>query len=600
MNETLDIIAEFNGKESVTLNEILTKFHVNDFSELFECLTDVFKEKVKDDDSDKSFFTNFYYFVLTHLISNISSRDDAVALNQFYKSLKGIFSDELKPYNKGEIDKDGRYNVLNSIYNQYKGLDIYLKDLIDNNNRNNRFKIIWFIISELHNPDYLFRIFELHPEYVNLKDENKTSLFIYICKYYMVNLKNLASEEITFYKRVIVMLLESDKLSLTNDELFSLLKMIENNKRSASADELIHLSFISNEIDRHYEVINKDARLNCVDYCFRECPLSFIRRSNKTRVDLRSDFTFSIDSIRGKNFESRLFDDAFSYRDNGDGSYTLFMHIPDVDFFIKKDSETDLYMRSIGESVYAKGYKRPMLSYQAAKVCSLNQGEDKPAITFAIKVSNDGKVLDVNFYKSIIKVNYNLSTTSADIFANHLPDERFKVLNSMKRLLVMMCKNRKCTVGGRSTSHLIVDEMNIITDLATASYFEQNGIIFPYKNFRGLRSKRSVEDVSKCEEFARLHDLGESDLELLYSIFDINNRVYYDTINHGNTEFNGQAVGNVGNPLRQYISLETDRLIKDVVISGEKNIDFWLERIERDCIEYTETSAKIKQLYGKK
>lgn len=599
MNDTLKIIRELNGKEHVTLHEILSRFHVNTFDELLETFKDSFSEKVKSE-FDKDFFNDFYYFILVNLIKNITSREEALSLNMFYKSLKDILHEELKPYNKGLMEKDGRYNQLSSVQSYYKNLEIYIKDIIDDKKGSNRFKIIWFIIEELNNPDYLFRIFELHPDYVNLRDENKIHLFCRVCKHYMSNLNNLSAREINFYKRIIVMMLESDKLTLSNDELFSLLKNIENNKRSADAEGLINLSFISNEIDRHYEVINKDSRLNCVDYCFRECPISFMRRSNKTRVDLRRDFIFSIDSIRGKNFQNRLFDDAFSYRDNGNGTYTLFMHIPDVDFFIKKDSATDLYMRSIGESVYAKGYRRPMLSYDAAKVCSLNQGEEKPAITFAIKVDKDGHILDVDFYKSVIRVNYNLSSDSADIFASQLPDERFRVLKSMRDLLTIMCKERKATIGKRSTSNIIMDEMNIITDLATASYFEKNGIIFPYKNFAGLRSVRSAEDVSKCEEFARLQDLSDSELSLLYSIFDINNRIYYDTVNHGNTEFNGRAVGNVGNPLRQYISLETDRLIKDVVISGEKNIDFWLERIERDCIEYTETSAKIKQLYNRK
>ena len=50
--------------------------------------------------------------------------------------------------------------------------------------------------------------------------------------------------------------------------------------------------------------------------------------------------------------------------------------------------------------------------------------------------------------------------------------------------------------------------------------------------------------------------------------------------------------------MREYISLETDRLIKDLIIDKLGNEDFWKERIERDCIEYTETSAKIKELYS--
>ncbi len=600
MNDALIIMKEFNAKENVTLHEILARFQVNSLDELTIYLSGCIRECLEKDRIDNAFFNELYSFILSVLLKNAITRKETIELNSFYHMIKGMLHDELRPYNKGLKNKDGRYHILSSIQSKYKNMEVYIEALVESKKGKNTFKIIWFIINELKKPDYLFRLFELHPDYVNLRNENNTHLFLHLCNYYMAHLKELSERDINYYKRIIVMMLESDRLSLSNKELFSLLKNIENNKRGSDAANLIHISFISNEIDRHYEVINKDARLNCVNYCFRECPITFMRRSSKTRVDLSDDFIFSIDSTNGTSFQNRLFDDAFSYRDNGNGTHTLFMHIPDVDYYIKKDSPTDLYMRAIGESVYAKGYRRPMLSYDAAKVCSLKQGEHKPAITFAITVDNNGKVIDVDFYKSVIRVNYNLSIASADVFMYKIPDERFIVLKKMRDLLALICSKRKATIGNRSGANIIMDEMNIITDLATASYFEQNGIIFPYKNFAGLRNKRSVEDVSKCEEFAERHELDKNDLILLYSIFNINNRVYYDTINHGNTEFNGRAIGNVGNPLRQYISLETDRLIKDVVISGEKNIDFWLERIERDCIEYTETSAKIKQLYQRK
>ena len=34
-----------------------------------------------------------------------------------------------------------------------------------------------------------------------------------------------------------------------------------------------------------------------------------------------------------------------------------------------------------------------------------------------------------------------------------------------------------------------------------------------------------------------------------------------------------------------------------IIIEGRKKQQYWEERVERDCIEYTETSARIKGLY---
>ena len=84
---------------------------------------------------------------------------------------------------------------------------------------------------------------------------------------------------------------------------------------------------------------------------------------------------------------------------------------------------------------------------------------------------------------------------------------------------------------------------------------------------------------------------------MLNSFFDIYNRVFYDKINYGNKTYHGHPCGSVGNPLREYMSLETNRLIKDVVIEDKGNISYWIDRVDRDCIEYTETSAKIRTLY---
>ena len=45
------------------------------------------------------------------------------------------------------------------------------------------------------------------------------------------------------------------------------------------------------------------------------------------------------------------------------------------------------------------------------------------------------------------------------------------------------------------------------------------------------------------------------------------------------------------------MSLETDRLIKDLVIDELNNVDYWQERIENDCIEQSEGVQKVKELY---
>ena len=150
----------------------------------------------------------------------------------------------------------------------------------------------------------------------------------------------------------------------------------------------------------------------------------------------------------------------------------------------------------------------------------------------------------------------------------------------------------------RNKAHDIIDSFNFAPDIATAKYFKKNDIVFPYKNFEGKITDGSIY-LSDIRNFEEERELSQLSHELILSLIEIRNRIDYDTICKGNSLYKGNPVGNVGNPLRQYISLETDRLIKDLVIDEKNNFSYWNERIEEDCIEYTETSAKIKELYKK-
>lgn len=585
-------------RDDISINEIKALL----CAETIEELTDILKTFINDNFQElaeaDSFFDDYHLFLFS-LTDKVKDVDDLFAIKNLIINNINVIKTDLKQFTKGRVAKNDYYYRLEIIVNKFKNLNKAIDFKLKNSYDNEEFNIVWFIITELKNPDYLFRIFELHPDYVNIKDQFNNPLFISMCNYILANINELSNDDIKYYKRVFVLFLESDTLRLTNEELYGLLENLEKNKISASIEHKKDINFLINEIGEHYEIINQDARINAVSFCNKECPIDIIKRGKDDRVDFRDDFIVSIDAVSGHSMANHLIDDAISVKINGDGTYYLIIHIPDVDYYVAKDSETDKYMRRLGESVYARGYKTPMLNYDIANKCSLKAGVDRPTISFAIKLDSSGNIMDLDFYQGIARVNYNLTRHQAEIFMKNNKDRRLFFIKKMYQLAVMMRKNRKEKVGGRSKASIIMDEANIYPDLLTADYFMKNGIIFPYKNYAGKRSKTNTEHVSACASFATSTSLSEEGKNILYSVFDIQNRVYYDTENKGNKSFGGLPAGNVGNPLREYISLETDRLIKDIIINGEHNEDYWQERIERDCIEYTETSARIKQLYQK-
>lgn len=588
------------NKKNITKLELISSFYAKSISEVAQIIGDFIDNNVIELlERCPEFYDNYHLF-LYELVELCEIEDDVLAVkNLINKNIKSI-RDITKEYNKGNKDKDSLYNILTRISKLIKSNKSYMEDFPINDDNSEEYKIIWFVINVLRTPDYLFRLLEVNPDYANLRDCENNHIFLNYIKEYIASMKKLDDSEIKKYKRIITMFLESDNLRLSNTELFSLLEMLENNLSIQDLNDKRNIMFVQNEIERHYEIINSDSRLIAPDYANIPCPRVIIRREGDERVDLTHLFTFSIDSVRGKDTSRILIDDSISIENTLDG-INLYVHVPDVDYFVPKDSETDKYMRNIGETIYAKDYRAPMLNYDIAKMCSLVHGEKRAAITFIIKIDFNGKILDIDFKKSIINVNYNLSRSYAEMFyhSDHDPALK-KALHTAKYYATRLRKNRGETVGKMKMSSLVMEEFNVIVDMVVADYFNDKEIVFPYKNYLGKRSVRTAKDVSKCESFNLTNEISPEGRNILYSIFDIYNRIYYDTEALPNSSFGGHIAGNVGNPMREYISLETDRLIKDLIISGEHNEAYWEERILRDCIEYTETSSKIKELYTRR
>ena len=587
------------NKENITLREILGLFTCQSVSDLM-C---VLKEDVNDNFdvllTDSEFVQNYHLFFYS-LIDSLQIEDNLQDIKSYLDKTRKDLKELIKPYTKDGKQKDNYYHTLNLMLKEkLERITSYLETFKENSEQPEEFKIVWFVINELRKPDYLYRIFELHPNYINIKNKDSVHLFRALVEHIYANLRHWDEETIVYFKRIYVMFLESDALQLSNEDLFYILQLSEKNKMSSDPKIKQHVKFFINEINSHYEVINKDSRINAITHIGKTSPVETIEPDMTDRVDMRNEFTISIDAVRTEEVNNHLIDDAYTLKVLENGDYELYIHIPDVDAFIEKDSYTDRFMRSLGESVYARNYKTQLLAKEITDAISLVHGSDRPAITFKLHLDAEGNILDIDFMKTIVRVNYNISRRNAEIFMRQNSDERLFILNDFYKVSVMLRKLRKEKVGNRKKADVIMDEMNIWPDLITADYCMQNNIPIPYKNYFGKRSVRNVEHVSQCEEFAAVTGISETGKEILYSVFDIYHRVYYDKNFVANKSSKNKPIANVGNPLREYISLETDRVIKEIIIEGRKKHQYWEERVERDCIEYTETSARIKGLYHK-
>ncbi len=120
----------------------------------------------------------------------------------------------------------------------------------------------------------------------------------------------------------------------------------------------------------------------------------------KGRLDLRNEEIFTIDGEDAKDL-----DDAVCVNKNDDGTYTLGVHIADVSNYVREESELNKEALNRATSVYMLDRVIPMLPTELSNgICSLNQHEDRYALSVIMKINQDGKVIDSDIKKSVIRV----------------------------------------------------------------------------------------------------------------------------------------------------------------------------------------------------
>lgn len=122
------------------------------------------------------------------------------------------------------------------------------------------------------------------------------------------------------------------------------------------------------------------------------------------RMDLRSWQMVTIDGEDAKDL-----DDAVSVERDG-SSFRLGVHIADVANYVQEKSALDKEALNRGTSVYLADRVIPMLPQTLSNgICSLNEGEDRLALSCIMTVNMDGEVTDHQIAETVIRVDKRMS-----------------------------------------------------------------------------------------------------------------------------------------------------------------------------------------------
>lgn len=180
---------------------------------------------------------------------------------------------------------------------------------------------------------------------------------------------------------------------------------------------------------------------------------------------------FTIDGEDAKDL-----DDAVYVKKLEDGNYKLIVSIADVSNYVKEKSALDKEARLRGTSIYMFDRVIPMLPVELSNgICSLNQGEDRLALTCFMEINTKGQVISSDIKKTVINITRRMSYTNINKLLNDLDKKvkeeykkfipQFKVMEE----LAIILKNKRLEQGYLNLdipeSKITLDDKGIAIDV---------------------------------------------------------------------------------------------------------------------------------------
>lgn len=341
-------------------------------------------------------------------------------------------------------------------------------------------------------------------------------------------------------------------------------------------------------------------------------PISKSERNR--RRDLREVTMVTIDGE-----ESKDLDDAVSLDEieiDGEKGYLLGVHIADVSHYVREKSELDKEAKKRGTSVYLADRVIPMLPQVLSNgICSLNQGEDRLALSCLMTIDDKGNIVSHEIVESVICVDRRMTYTAVKKILVDKDKETKKeyrelvpLFKRMEKVSKKLRKNRhkKGAIDFSFTeSKIEVDENGVPTEIkpyeisvanqliedfmlaaneTVAKDFYERGVPFLYRThgkpdeekirdlrrtlgkfghtLKGKDGKVKPKDIQKMlESVAGLPEEGLLTMLTLRSM----QRACYTVENKGHFGLAMDDYCHFTSPIRRYPDLQIHRIIKEVL-----------------------------------
>ena len=325
------------------------------------------------------------------------------------------------------------------------------------------------------------------------------------------------------------------------------------------------------------------------------------------RRDLRNREIFTIDGADTKDI-----DDAISLSIESNGNYHLGVHIADVSYYVKEGTKIDEEAYFRGTSVYLVDRVLPMLPHKLSNgICSLNENEDRFALSCEMIIDNKGNVTKYDIFPSIIRSRKKMTYESVNkILEENYTEDDYKEFESTLLLMNELSKilRKKMIARGyiefesteakikvdenchpisiearvqRSGEELIENFMIAANETVASSIY--------YKNLPGIYRVHDKPDEKRLSEFMKFLSLhgyivkGKNKINNPKDLQNILNQLeevpevrvlhdmairsqakaIYSDINIGHFGLGSKCYSHFTSPIRRYPDLILHRLVRD-------------------------------------
>lgn len=367
-----------------------------------------------------------------------------------------------------------------------------------------------------------------------------------------------------------------------------------------------------------------------------QLPDEISAEDRKGRKDLRKKFTVTIDGADAKDF-----DDAITVEKRG-RFYNLYVHIADVSHYVQPGSAIDRDAFDRGNSVYLLDRVIPMLPEKLSNgICSLLPEQDRLTMTTQMTLSQEGDLVDFQFYPSVINSDYRLVYDKvSDYLENgtrfNEDEQLFKELDTMYEIYEMLVEKRhergtidfefpetevrlddqgKPVYIGREerrVANRIIEEFMILNNETVGSYFHSKRLPFIYR----VHDEPNEEKVERLNRalYAFHYDpvSGQPDPEELRRILlqakgkkeeDILNMLVLQSMTKAiyssrpGMHF-GLAIDHYSHftaPIRRYSDIIAHRLMKSLLAGKPvQRTESMMARLDEQCLHISDAEVKAE------